>query len=86
MKQIRKIEEDKNIFTNQRFLDNLSIYTSDSYKVLYIYKRNFEKIKFFIDQLFINLLENDTIIPYVVKCISKMIDTLIVRKVNINYK
>lgn len=68
------------MFTNQKFLDHISVYSSESYKVLFIYKKNFEKIKFFIDKLFINLIDNDSIIPYVVKCICKMIDVLITKK------
>ncbi len=83
-RQLKRIDDDKNMFTNQRFLDHLSVYSSESYNVLYNYKRNFEKIKFFIDQLFNCIIENELIIPYVVKCICKVIDELVILKVGYN--
>jgi len=79
-RQLHRIEDDKNMFTNFKFLEHLSNYAPEAHKVLFIYKKNFEKIKFFIDKLFSNLIENDSIIPYVIKCICKMIDVLITKK------
>lgn len=69
------------IFTNAKLMENINLYKIESYKVLYVFKKNYEQIKSIVDELLKSLIENSSLIPYIIKSISKMIFTLISKKV-----
>ena len=80
--QIKNSQNDLNIFSNGKFLNNLLAvdYPTD---ILTLYQIEFFKIIEIIDELFSNLMNNIYLIPYSVKCICKMI-FLLFRKKNPN--
>jgi len=80
LRQLSKITHDQDIFTNKKFLSELSQLSSQN-QILIIYKKNFEKMKDFIDNLYKLLIDNVSAIPYSLRCICKIISVLIYRKV-----
>ena len=67
---------DKEIYSNQCFLDNL--YKCDfSQELLLRYQNNFTIVIQFIDSIFENIINNFHLIPYSVKCICKIISLLL---------
>lgn len=54
----------------------------DAQDILHKYKENFETIKEYIDNIIKSLIENITTIPYTLRCICKIINILIHRKVS----
>lgn len=81
LRQLERINKDPNIFTNKKFLISLKE-LKDSQEILIKYKDNFEMIKDYIDSIIVSLLENISVIPYTLRCICKIINILILRKVN----
>lgn len=73
----------KDIFTNKKLLEAISECETDDYKVLYIFKKNFEQLKYFMDEFIKSILDNSSLIPYIIKCICKIIYVLISKKVNL---
>lgn len=67
-------------FTNKKLMEKISLYGNDDYKILYIFKKNYEQIKLIVDELLQSIIENSSLIPYIIKCISKMIFVLISKK------
>lgn len=81
MDLLKQFSSDDNIFTNKNFFDKLSSFKEDEIKVLFVYKINFEKIKSHLDQFINSILDNASTMPYLLKCICKIIHILISRKV-----
>jgi len=72
---------DYDIYTNKKFISDLSqLHEKD--QILVIYRKNFEKMKDFIDNLYKSLIANINSIPYSLRSICKMIYVLIIRKVS----
>ena len=63
-------------FSNEKFLSNV-LNLKDSSEVLALYQIDFFKVIKIIDELFNNLMNNIYLIPYSVKCICKIILSLI---------
>lgn len=81
MDLLKQLASDENIFTNKNFFEKLSTFNEDEIKLLYVYKINFEKIKSHLDQFINSILDNSSTIPYLLKCICKIIHVLISKKV-----
>jgi len=62
-------------------MEKISLYGNEDYKILYVFKKNYEQIKSIVDELLKSIIENSSLIPYIIKCISKMIFVLISKKV-----
>jgi len=75
------ISDSKDKYTNKKLLETIKNYGSEDYKIQFIFKKNFEQIKDFMDEFLNSLMENCSLIPYVIKCICKMIFILITKKV-----
>lgn len=63
-------------------MEKISLYGNEDYKILYVFKKNYEQIKSIVDDLLKSIIDNSSLIPYIIKCISKMIFVLISKKVN----
>ena len=74
--QIKNSESNPKIFSNEKFLSNV-LMLKDSSEVLALYQIDFFKVIKIIDELFNNLMNNIYLIPYSVKCICKIILSLI---------
>ena len=74
--QIKKLKNNSKFFSNEKFLANVLL-LKDSSDVLALYQIDFFKVINIIDELFNNLINNIYLIPYSVKCICKIILTLI---------
>ena len=74
--QIKNLENNSNIFSHEKFLANILL-IEDSNDALSLYQIDFFKVITIIDELFNNLLENINLIPYSVKCICKIILSLV---------
>ena len=74
--QIKNLENNSNIFSNEKFLANILL-INDSSEVLTLYQIDFFKVIEIIDELFNNLIDNINLIPYSVKCICKIILSLV---------
>ena len=81
MDLLKQLASDENIFTNKNFFEKLSGFNDEEIRVLYVYKINFEKIKTHLDQFINSILDNSSTIPYLLKCICKIIHVLISKKV-----
>ena len=82
-KQGRMIKNDNDIFTNKKFLSDLTTSkdSKDSIeKILLLYKYSFEKTKKYLDNIFRSIIEHKSSIPYIIKCICLIIDKLITIK------
>ena len=76
---IKEKEKEPNKFSNDKFLEN--VFNSTVYKeVLALYQIDFFKVKQIIDELFNSLINNMYIIPYSVRCICKIIITILKKK------
>ena len=74
-KQIRTMKREQITYCHiDNILNELANVKDDWKSILFEFKKNFEKFKFFIDKLLINLLENESIVPYSIKVICKAID------------
>ena len=81
-KQINLLNKNNLDFSDQKFINEI-YKLKDEWKIILIYyKKSVEKIKFLIDKLLKNILDNETIIPYSIKVICKIIDILITKKFN----
>lgn len=81
-----KIASDNNIFSNKKLFEQISSFGEDELLIFFIYKINFEKIKSHVDKFVSSIIENSSTIPYIVKCLCKIIQNLISKKVLIfNY-
>ena len=81
--QIIKNENNNDIFTNENLLSKLSktMHSKNILdKILILFKYNFEKMKKLIDKFLYILMDNIASIPYFIKCISAIIDRLLVIK------
>ncbi len=81
--QIIKKENNNDIFTNENLLSKLSktVHSKNILdKILILFKYNFEKMKQLIDKFIYVLIDNIPSIPYFIKCISAIIDRLLVLK------
>jgi len=74
--QIKKLKNNSKLFSNEKFLANVLL-LEDASDVLALYQIDFFKVINIIDELFNNLINNIYLIPYSVKCICKIILTLI---------
>ena len=72
---------DTNIFSNKKLFEQISSFGEEELLILFIYKINFEKIKIHVDKFICSIIENSSTIPYIVKCLCKIIHTLISKKV-----
>ena len=82
-KQLIFIESDNNIFTTNKLLDEiikLKEKPDMNYRIILLYKYQFEKIKNLIDIILIAIINNIHLIPYNIKCICLMIDKIIQKK------
>ena len=80
-KQIEVMEKNKYTYGHfDNIIDELANCREDWLRILFEFKKNFEKLKFFFDKLLINLLENESIVPYSIKVICKAIDVLLEKK------
>ena len=80
--QIKNSENNPKMFSNEKFLSNILL-LNDSSEILALYQIDFFKVINIIDELFNNLINNICLIPYSVKCICKIILSL-VKKENPN--
>ena len=71
--------KNRDYYSNKIFMENLYC-TSSSREVLFLYKNDFLKIIEFIDQIFYNIKNTIHLLPYPIKCICKIISTLINNK------
>jgi hypothetical protein len=84
LKLILKTEDDKHIFTNERLINNINKYEF-KHEIVPLYKENFEKLKSNVDAILNNILHNEKVIPYIIKCLCKMTSVLLQKRVtNIN--
>ena len=80
-KQIRTMKREQITYCHiDNILNELANVKDDWKSILFEFKKNFEKFKFFIDKLLINLLENESIVPYSIKVICKAIDIFLEKK------
>ena len=82
LNHIKLIEENNVDFSNSYFINEIKQYSNKSNIILKYYKKSVEKIKFLIDKLIQNMLDNASIIPYSIKIICKIIDIFITKKFN----
>ena len=81
--QIIKNEKNNDIFTNENLLLKITNTINSKNildKILILFKYNFEKMKKLIDKFLYILMDNIASIPYFIKCISAIIDRLLVIK------
>ena len=74
--QLNSLENNSNIFSHEKFLANILL-INDSNEVLTFYQNDFFKVITIIDELFNNLMDYINLIPYSVKCICKIILSLV---------
>ena len=77
---IKNLKEDGTIYQNKTFICNVCKIPNNSNELCKIYQNNFNTAVNVIEMLFDNLNNNYRIIPYSIKCISKMISILIKKK------
>ena len=70
---------DKEIYSQNSFIDFISDLT-DTESILIFYQQNFLKVKEFLNKFFENIISNYRIIPYSIKCVSKIIYQLLNKK------
>ena len=70
---------DKDAYSQNSLVENI-IRMNDSESVLVFYQENFLKVKEFLNKFLENLISNYRIIPYSIKCVSKMIFQLVNNK------
>ncbi len=79
-RQLEKMNKDKDVFTNRKFiqsLKNITEYRNETFKK---YKQNFLKIQRYIDIIIQSLIDKIATIPYPLRCICKIIYMLIEKK------
>ncbi len=81
IRQLERINKDFDIYTNKKLLSGLST-QSDGKEILVKFKENFDLIREYIDKIMSSLIANVSIIPYTLRCICKIIDILITKKVD----
>ena len=74
-----KANGDKEAYSQNSFIDDITN-TNDSESILVFYQQNFLKVKEFLNKFFQNIISNYRIIPYAIKCVSKIIYQLISNK------
>ena len=79
------LQKEENKYSNKHFfilMNNNSPYT---YDILMNYEKNFIRVTKFINKLLDNILENLDLLPYSIKCVCKIISSLLEKKFkNIN--
>lgn len=83
IRQLERINKDPDIFTNKKLLNTI-ITMPNNNEIFVKFKENFNIIRDFLDRIIEKLLNNVSIIPYPVRCLCKIIDMLIAKKVK-NY-
>lgn len=86
MSLFSNIASDIKIFSNKKLFQLMSSYGEDEILIMLIYKINFEKIKNHVDKFISSIIDNSSTIPYIVKCLCKLIHVLISKKVIFNIK
>ena len=79
MSKFRMCKENPKIFTNETFLKNI-FDCAQSKEILASYQIDFIKVTKILDEFFRSLVNNLYLLPYSVKCICKIIITLIKKK------
>lgn len=77
IKQVEKAGTNENLFTNYQLLqifNGLKLESSDKSKVIALYKKNFENLKKFIDELFAGITSKVDFMPYILRCLCKVIE------------
>ena len=77
--QLKKIGEDKDIYSNKKFIDKASI-SEYSQQIFESYQHDFINITTFIDKILDKLIENSHFLPYSIKCLCRIISILIRKK------
>ena len=79
------LQKEESVYSNKQFfvlMNNNSPYT---YDILMHYEKNFIRVTKFINKILNNILENLDLLPYSIKCICKIISSLLEKKFkNIN--
>ena len=83
IRQLERINKDPDIFTNKKLLNTITTMPNNN-EIFVKFKENFNIIRDFLDKIIEKLLNNVSIIPYPVRCLCKIIDMLIGKKVKIN--
>ena len=79
--QMNKFQEDSNIYSYESEIDNFkNSENSENKKILNVIIQDAYLIKYFIEKIIQNLINNFSMIPYEIKCISKMISILLIKK------
>ena len=79
-KQVERLNKNPDIFTNNKFINNLNDYKNNSKLIFCIYKSNFLYILKLIDKIIQSLIDKISTIPYPIRCICKIIYILISKK------
>ena len=77
--QLKKMGEDKDIYSNKKFIDKAGI-SEYSQQIFESYQHDFINITTFIDKILDKLIENSHFLPYSIKCLCRIISTLIRKK------
>ena len=78
-------QSDNEIYSNKIFFSQMNNSSLYSYEILMNYEKNFIKVINFINSILDNILENLDILPYSIKCVCKIISSLLEKKFkNIN--
>ena len=70
---------DQKLYSNDQMISNINKYKK-SLKLLYVYQNNFCRVIDFIDTIFEKIISNFHLLPYSIKCFSKIIILLVEQK------
>ena len=83
--QLKEKKGDINIFSNKGFFQTMNTNSCNADEILKEYETNFLKLVNFINSIFDTIIENLDLLPFSIKCISKIICSLLEKKFpNIN--
>ena len=77
--QLDKMSPEQSLYSNQNLLMNMNQYKISD-KLLYIYQNNFMRVVNFIDLILEKIIKNFHLLPYSIKCFSKIISLLVSKK------
>jgi len=83
IKQVEKAGKIENLFTNNKLIEsfnNLKTEQAEKHKVMTIFKKNFELLKSFLDELLAGITSKVDFMPYSLRCICKVIEISIKAK------
>jgi hypothetical protein len=80
IKQLEKIYNDEEIFTNRNFIQKICEINKYKIEVLKVYKQSVINIQNYINNILQNIINKISIIPYSIRCICKIIYILIKKK------